>query len=55
VTAEMASKIKTRALRCGEAQHDIAAHFHINQGRVSQIVNGILFPEAPFAPFDDID
>jgi predicted XRE-type DNA-binding protein len=26
-------------------QHDIAAHYRINQGRVSEVVNGKRFPE----------
>lgn len=30
----------------GEAQHDIAAAFHVNPGRVSEILNGKRFPEA---------
>jgi hypothetical protein len=27
-------------------QHDIAAHFVVNQGRISEILNGRRFPEA---------
>ncbi len=30
----------------GEAQHDIAAAFHVNPGRVSEVLSGKLFPEA---------
>ena len=55
VTPELASKLKTRVLRCGEAQHDAAAHFKINQGRVSEVVSGKRFPNVPFADFDNLD
>jgi hypothetical protein len=42
----MAGKIKfLRAL--GHLQHDIAARFGINQGRVSEIMTGKLFPDTP--------
>lgn len=40
ITPEMAAKIKSM-LKAGMAQHDIAAHFRINQGRVSEINTGI--------------
>jgi hypothetical protein len=30
----------------GEAQHVIAAAFHVNQGRISEILNGKRFPQA---------
>ena len=30
----------------GEAQHLIAAAFRVNQGRISEIVNGKRFPQA---------
>ncbi len=43
VTPEMAAKIKT-LLDTGMSQHDIAAHFRINQGRVSEINTGAKFP-----------
>ena len=54
VTPEMASKIKTLVLRCGLAQHVVAARFMIDQGRVSEVVNGKRFPDAPFAALDDL-
>lgn len=44
VTEEMAAEIKTM-LMTGMAQHDIAAHFGINQGRVSQINTGERFAD----------
>ena len=44
VTPEMAAKIKKR-LAEGLAQHDIAAEFRINQGRVSEVNTGLKFPE----------
>ena len=40
VTPEMAAKIRTM-LRLGMTQHDIASHFRVNQGRVSEIKTGI--------------
>lgn len=43
VTAEMAAKI-LHLWSLGYTQHDIAARFGINQGRVSEIVNGKSFP-----------
>lgn len=43
VTPEMAAKIK-HLLNLGMTQHDIAAHFRINQGRVSEINTGMKFP-----------
>jgi hypothetical protein len=35
-----------RRLGRGEAQHAVAAHFRVNQGRISEIMNGKRFPEA---------
>ncbi|RWF78261.1 MAG: hypothetical protein EOS26_05860 [Mesorhizobium sp.] len=43
VTPEMAAKIKT-LLDTGMCQHDIAAFFRINQGRISEINTGRKFP-----------
>lgn len=37
------------ALRLGYWQHVIAAYFHENQGRISEIKTGKLFPGAPVA------
>lgn len=37
------------ALRMGYKQHDIAAYYGENQGRISEINTGQLFPEAPIA------
>jgi len=44
VTQEMADHIRW-LYRHGMMQHDIAAHYRINQGRVSEVVNGKRFPE----------
>ena len=44
VTEEMAHRIRW-LYRHGMMQHDIAAHYRINQGRVSEVVNGKRFPE----------
>jgi hypothetical protein len=35
-----------RRYDAGEAQHLIAAAFGVNQGRISEIVNGKRFPQA---------
>ncbi len=43
VTPEMAAKIKA-LLVVGMNQHDIAARYEINQGRVSEINTGMKFP-----------
>ena len=44
VTEEMARHIR-KLYRLGMMQHDIAAHYRINQGRISEVVNGKRFPE----------
>ena len=44
ITAEMAAEIRV-LLKSGMSQHDIAAIFGINQGRVSEINTGKLFAE----------
>ncbi len=38
VTPEMIAEMKVMYAD-GMAQHDIAAHFHVNQGRVSEALN----------------
>lgn len=43
VTPEMAAEIKA-LIEAGVCQHDIAAHYKINQGRVSEIATGMKFP-----------
>lgn len=43
VTAEMAAKIKALLAGGGITQHRIAAHFGINQGRVSELNTGKSF------------
>lgn len=42
LTPEMAAKIKA-LLSTGMAQHDIAAFFRVNQGRVSEVNTGAKF------------
>ena len=54
LTEEIASKIKTLVILKGMAQQTVAAMFNINQGRVSEVVNGHKFPDAPFWPINDI-
>lgn len=45
VTAEMAGKIKFMKLKMGLFNHQIAAFFGINQGRVSEVMTGKRYPE----------
>lgn len=51
VSPEMAAIIKAM-LAHGMAQHDIAARFGINQGRVSEVNNGKRHPDVPPAFID---
>ena len=44
VTAKMAVEIRNLYFEDGMKQHDIAAKYGINQGRVSEVVNGHRFP-----------
>ncbi len=39
VTPEMMAEMREMYYAKGMAQHEIAAHFHVNQGRVSEAVN----------------
>ena len=45
LTAELAAKIKKLARETKLAQHQIAAKLDLNQGRVSEVLNGKRFPE----------
>jgi len=54
MTEELASKIKTLVILKGMAQQTVAAKLGVNQGRVSEVVNGQKFPDAPFWPINDI-
>jgi predicted XRE-type DNA-binding protein len=47
VTAEVAAKIKALRMSSGLFQHQIAAMFGINQGRVSEVLNGKTYPDVP--------
>jgi len=42
----MAAEIRTLYFVAKWLQHEIAAHFGVNQGRVSQVVTGKLFPQS---------
>lgn len=46
VSPEMAGEIKA-LLSAGMMQHDIAARYGINQGRVSEINQGKRYPDVP--------
>lgn len=54
MTEDIASKIKTLVFIKGLAQQTVAAMLNVNQGRVSEVVNGHKFPDAPFWPVNDI-
>lgn len=54
MTIEMASQAKTMVLRLGMAQHVVAARLGVNPGRVSEVVKGSKFPDAPFAPISEV-
>lgn len=45
VTAEMAAEIRYLKMEKGLYNHQIAALFGINQGRVSEVLTGKKFPE----------
>lgn len=47
LTAELAALIKRLALEGELLQHQIAARLNINQGRVSEVLNGKRFPDVP--------
>jgi hypothetical protein len=38
----------------GDRHHDIAASFGVNQGRIADVNDGRLFPDAPTAPARDL-
>lgn len=46
VTAAMAAKIK-HLCSLGFMQHDVASRFGINQGRVSEVINGKRHADVP--------
>ena len=53
ITPEMAAMIKFLVGRVGLFQHQVAAMFDINQGRVSEVMNGKRHPDVgPQASFD---
>ena len=47
VTAKMAAYIKYMVGTLGYYQHEAAAVFKINQGRVSEIMTGKRYPDVP--------
>jgi predicted XRE-type DNA-binding protein len=54
MTEELASKAKTMVIQLGMAQQTVAAKLGVNQGRISEVVNGYKFPGVPFAPIQDV-
>jgi hypothetical protein len=52
MTAELASKAKTMVIRLGLAQHVAAAKLGVNPGRISEVIRGQKFKDAPYAPLD---
>jgi predicted XRE-type DNA-binding protein len=45
LTADLAARIKRLARETNLAQHQIAAHLDLNQGRVSEVLTGKRFAE----------
>jgi hypothetical protein len=54
MTSELASKAKTMVLKLRMAQHQAAAKLGVNQGRISDVINGRTFPDAPLAPESEV-
>jgi hypothetical protein len=54
MTEELASKAKTMVIQLGMAQQTVAAKLGVNQGRISEVVNGYKFRSVPFAPISDV-
>ena len=52
MTEEIASKAKTMVIRLGMAQHVAAAKLGVNPGRISEVIHGHKFKDAPFASID---
>lgn len=44
-----------RRLKRGEHQHNIAARYGLNQGRISEIKNGHIFTDIPPPEDDQLD
>jgi len=53
LTPEQASIVKGM-LKRGDAQHDIAAHFYVNPGRVAEVKMGYKHVDVPVAPLDKL-
>jgi predicted XRE-type DNA-binding protein len=47
LTPQIAAEIKKLANTTDLFQHEIAARFNINQGRVSEVLSGKRYPEVP--------
>lgn len=47
LTADLAARIKRMAKETDLLQHEIAARLNVNQGRVSEVLSGKRFPDAP--------
>jgi len=45
LTAQLAARIKRLWMDSDLTQHDIAAQLGLNQGRISEVINGHRFPE----------
>lgn len=54
MTVEIASKAKTMVIQLGMAQHVAAAKLGVNPGRVSEVLTGMKFADAPFAPLAEV-
>ncbi len=54
MTEQLASRAKTMVIQLGMAQQTVAAKLGVNQGRISEVVNGSKFPGVPFASIQDV-
>ena len=54
MTVEIASRAKTMVIQLGMAQHIVAAKLGVNPARVSEVVHGHTYRDAPFAPVKDV-
>lgn len=54
MTAELAAKAITLVKSFGLKQHQAAAILGLNQGRISEVLNGKRFPHTPPCPPDQL-
>jgi predicted XRE-type DNA-binding protein len=54
MTAQRAAFAKLLVLKFGFLQHQAAAKLGVNQGRISEVMTGKIFPDVPPASPDDM-